>query len=195
MSRFGITNYKFIRRFDKEHLPNKHLAKFSLTKPSEISVFLKHMFAMKLISNTHFRYNLIIEDDAIFGENFSEILLKSLSQLPKYYDMYFVGSGCNLHMPSEFIQDGKFVYKKCLEPTSWGGDGATRCSDSYFVSTNCANNVWNKFKSLPAGQINLPLDWWLNKYAREASLAIFWLEPTIVSQGSETGLFKSAIRG
>ena len=40
--------------------------------------------------------------------------------------------------------------------------------------------------------INLPLDWWLNEVIRDLKLEIYWMEPTIVTQGSEKGKFKSS---
>jgi hypothetical protein len=40
--------------------------------------------------------------------------------------------------------------------------------------------------------ITLPLDWWLNQVIRDLKLEIYWMEPTIVTQGSGTGKFKSS---
>ena len=69
-----------------------------------------------------------------------------------------------------------------LHQNDFGGDGASRCSDSYIVNKKCAL----KYK------INVPSDFWINKAALDNKLKVYWSEPTIVSQGSESGLFKSS---
>jgi hypothetical protein len=45
--------------------------------------------------------------------------------------IYYIGDGCNLH-----IEPNKFIYEKGLYPTQWGGDGSSRCTDSYLVNKN-----------------------------------------------------------
>ena len=40
--------------------------------------------------------------------------------------------------------------------------------------------------------INMPSDWWLNKVIRDLKLEIYWMEPTIVTQGTQTGKYKSS---
>lgn len=42
-------------------------------------------------------------------------------------------------------------------------------------------------------KINLPIDLWLNKVIKDNKLKVYWSEPTIVSQGSQTGLFELSI--
>ena len=42
-------------------------------------------------------------------------------------------------------------------------------------------------------KINLPIDFWLNKVIADNKLKVYWSEPTIVSQGSQTGLFELSI--
>jgi hypothetical protein len=38
-------------------------------------------------------------------------------------------------------------------------------------------------------KIDTNIDWWLNIAARDNKLNVYWAEPTIVTQGSEGGLF------
>jgi hypothetical protein len=35
-------------------------------------------------------------------------------------------------------------------------------------------------------------DFWLNIAARDNNLEVYWAEPTIVTQGSQTGLFQTS---
>jgi len=152
-----------------------------------VSLILKHFWVYKEIS---IKYDcaLILEDDAILADNFVEILDKYMAELPADYDMLFIGDGCNLHMPN--IPD-KYIYEKCLHPTSLG-DGASRCSDSYIVNKKCAIKLYEYISHLNY-KINISSDFWINKAARDNNLKVYWSEPTIVSQGTENGLFKTSI--
>lgn len=48
--------------------------------------------------------------------------------------MLFISDGCNLHIENDKLISNKNIYEKSLEATIWGGDGCTRCIDSYLVS-------------------------------------------------------------
>lgn len=187
--RHNITDYEFIELFDKDSILDRYknlfVPKYRL---SMVSLILKHFWVYKEIS---IKYDcaLILEDDAILADNFVEILDKYMAELPADYDMLFIGNGCNLHMPN--ISD-KYIYEKCLHPTSWGGDGASRCSDSYIVNKKCAIKL-NEYISHLNYKINISSDFWINKAARDNNLKVYWSEPTIVSQGTENGLFKTSI--
>ena len=55
---------------------------------------------MELIQKSNFKYNLVLEDDAILDKDFVSKLTRGLKQLPDDYDMLFLGDGCNLHIES-----------------------------------------------------------------------------------------------
>jgi hypothetical protein len=55
----------------------------------------------------------------------------------------------------------------------------------YLVSKNCAIKLCHYIDN-----INLPTDHWLNFVAKDINLNMFWAEPTIAIQGSDTGLFQ-----
>jgi hypothetical protein len=96
-----------------------------------------------------------------------------MSYLPEDYDMLFIGDGCNLHIEKHKLISNKHIYEKCLYPTNWGGDGASRCSDSYIISKKCANKLCEYLKNLK-NKINLPSDWWLNVAARDNNFKVYW---------------------
>jgi GR25 family glycosyltransferase involved in LPS biosynthesis len=155
-----------------------------------LSLMLKHFWVYKEILEKY-DYALILEDDAILSDNFSKKLDLYMKQLPEDYDMLFIGDGCNFHIESHRIVNNKYIYEKCLYPTSWGGDGASRCSDSYIISKKCCNKLCEYLNNLNY-KINLNSDWWLNIAARDNNFKVFWAEPTIVTQGTENGLFNSS---
>jgi len=41
-------------------------------------------------------------------------------------------------------------------------------------------------------QTKLPSDWWLNVASRDNNFKIYWAEPTIVTQRTQTGLSTSS---
>lgn len=187
----NITDYEFIEKYDKEDLQDCDILLFDkCVKTSMISLMNKHFYAYKLIAK-NYENALILEDDVILSDNFTKILDKYISQLPQDYDMLFIGDGCNLHIEKHKLISNQNIYEKCLYPTSWGGDGASRCSDSYIISKKCANKLCEYINKLK-NKINLPSDWWLNVAARENNLKVYWAEPTIVTQGTQNGLFNSS---
>ena len=144
-----------------------------------------HVFG--IIANSYDQA-LILEDDAILCDNFLNKFNDYVKQVPADYDMVFIGDGCGLHIEKNLIKADKYIYKKCLYPTVWGGEGATRCTDSYIISKKCAKILCEYISNLKY-KIDTNIDWWLNIAARDNNLNVYWAEPTIVTQGSECGLF------
>lgn len=194
LNKLSLQNNIFIEKYDKENIPVDDLIKFDnkKIKLGSISLIRKHIYTMELIQKSNFNYNLVLEDDAILDKDFVPKLTRGLKQLPDDYDMLFLGDGANLHIESSKIKADQFIYKKCREPTNWGGNGATRCSDSIIISKKCATKICNYYQSMKENDINLPIDWWLNQVIRDLKLEIYWMEPTIVTQGSEKGKFKKS---
>jgi GR25 family glycosyltransferase involved in LPS biosynthesis len=187
----NITDYEFIEAFDKDTLSMSEKSIFVENfKLSMASLILKHFWVYSQIAE---KYDcaLILEDDIILSDNFSNTLNSYITQLPEDYDMFFIGNGCNLHIQRNKLVQGKFVYDKCLEPTSWGGHGATRCTDSYIVSKKCAKQLLEYIKNLK-NKIYYYSDHWLNVACIDNKFKIFWAEPTIVTQGTQVGKFKTS---
>ena len=184
-------NYHFIEDYDREKLLDKDLKIFDKNLSRSLcGLTLAHIDSYRKIINNDYKYNLIIEDDVIFDSQFKDKLKKGLKQLPDSYDMLFIGDGCDLHIPKNQLRPSKFVYKKCNEKTKWGGGGATRCTDSYLVSKKCAKKLINYVSQLKEHSVISPIDWWLNKIIKDLNLQIYWMEPTIVTQGSGSGSIK-----
>ena len=180
-----ITDYEFVD-IDRDDIHNYDLSKIDKSiKPALIAIFLSHSHAYKQISKFH-EQALVLEDDAIMDDNFMEKFTLYQNQLDPYFDMLFIGSGCNLHIEEHKIVEGKNVYRKYHEPTAWGGAGSTRCVDSYLVSKKCASKLCNYIDKLNTScLVTCEIDHWLNKVGKELDLLVYWAEPTIVSQGSE----------
>lgn len=186
----GILDYQFIEKYDKDEITDHESSLFNINyKKSTMSLHLKHNYVYNMIALTDSA--LILEDDVILCDNFIDKLNNYITQLPEDFDMLFIGDGCNLHIEKNKLIPKQNIYKKCLYPTSWGGDGASRCCDSYIVSKKCAKKLCEYINNLK-DKIRLPIDWWLNVAARDNNLKVYWSEPTIVTQGSQNGTFKTS---
>ena len=196
----NITNFEFVE-IDRDQLGSQNIDFFdSNYSNSQIAITLSHFYSYKQIANEKidnadnedtYDSALILEDDVILSENFMDKLNIYMSQLPTNFDMLFIGDGCNLHIEKHKLIPNKNIYEKCLYPTSWGGDGASRCTDSYIVSNKCAKQICKYINNLKV-KINLPIDWWINVASRENNFNVYWAEPTICTQGTQTGLFTSS---
>ena len=148
----------------------------------QIAVSLSHIYCYKEIAEKY-EYALIFEDDAVFNEMFSKNLHTYIEELPEDYDMLFIGDGCNLHIDKSLFLPNVNVYKTIY----------SRCTDSYIISKKCAKTILNYINSIQY-KIDEPIDTWLNRVIKDNNLIVYWAEPTIVSQGSQKGVFKSCIR-
>jgi GR25 family glycosyltransferase involved in LPS biosynthesis len=190
----NITNYEFVEKYDKEDITEKDLSIYTYNpsiRMSVVSLSLKKLYIYQQIRDYH-DYALILEDDAILCDNFMDKLNKYMTELPKTYDMLFLGSGLGFHIQPELILPNKHIYRKCLYPTPWGGDGCTRCADCYLMTKECAKKVcWYMYekKAKPRPHV----DFLLNNAARDMNFEVYWSEPTLAEQGSITGLFNTSV--
>lgn len=190
----NITDYEFIEFFDKDTLTEDDKKLFIPNfKPSMISLMLKHFYVYKEIASKY-SHALILEDDVILTNNFINILNNYMTQLPNNYDMLFIGNGCALHIDAKLQKPNQNIYlkdKNNLFNCGHHVHGISRCSDSYIVSNKCAKQLCHYIDNLQY-KINLPSDWWINLADKHNNFNIYWAEPTIVVQGTETGLYKSS---
>jgi GR25 family glycosyltransferase involved in LPS biosynthesis len=189
--KYNITEYEFIE-IDRDELDGYDLSLFENISNAYMAIGLSHIYAFKQIKN-NYDQAIIFEDDVILSDNFVKIFNNYMSQLPKDYDMFFFGAGCNLHIQANDLIPNKNIYEKGLYATHWGGDGCTRCLDSYVVSKKCAIKLCDYIDNIKY-KINLSTDWWLNIAARDNNFKVYWAEPTIACQGSENGLYVSSYK-
>ena len=189
--------YTFIEVYDKEDLNQIDLKKFSLNMQKQLNVlslFKKHIYTFQEILNSEYKYNLIFEDDVILNKHFTIYLEKALTQLPDNFDMLFIGDGCNIHIHPTFIEKDKYIYKKDVKPNKigkkWGGIGSVKCTDSFLINKKTCLKLLDYYNK---NIVYNPIDHWLNTVNIDLNLNIYWMEPTIVSQGSQNGVYKSSL--
>jgi GR25 family glycosyltransferase involved in LPS biosynthesis len=191
---------EFVEHFGRKNLLEEDLYIFDRRKkyrffgPSipevQMAITLSHLYAFKqLYENPDI--GLVLEDDAQFGDDLVGKIALCLSQIPADWDMLFIGNGSGLHIPKLEIKADKLVYLKSREETNWGGNGATRCTDSYLLTSKCAFKLI-EYSKRGDRRIRLPVDWWLNEAIRELSLNVYWAEPTFVTQGTQNGMYDTS---
>jgi len=145
----------------------------SLTK-AEKSLAWKHLLFLKEASQSS-QPCMILEDDAILFDNFVDVVNQLLEM--KDWDIIFPGSGCNLRLNGTGLI-------KVSHP-------ASKCTDSYIVTPDIAKRLISTMEK----SIDLAIDWELNYQMMLHNANVYWLEPPIVTQGSQCGIMRSSING
>ena len=192
---------EFITDYDKENLSDADLELFDTTvvTPSEMSLIRKHIACYERICKEGLNYAMIFEDDVTLAANFKDKLENYMEQLPKVWDLFFIGEGgsCKFHVPDHIIKKqppGTNVFYKSNYSSSWGGSGASRCADSYIVSNSAAYKML-AYLDRPEYKIAKEADHLLNEIALFNILKVYWAEPTLVTQESDNGKFKTSLDG
>jgi len=136
-------------------------------KYSEVSIALKHMKIIKEVLKNKYENVLILEDDVEFETDFVNKFNNYFSQLPKDYDMCYIGSCCGLHTT---MIPGKNVYKM----------NTSRCAHAYLMSRNFCEKIIDEIKNINDG-----VDWYYNVLIDKYNLNNYWFEPSIVSQSDK----------
>jgi GR25 family glycosyltransferase involved in LPS biosynthesis len=190
LEKYKLTNYEFVE-IDRDELNKYDTTIFDNTLFNVYkAINLSHIHCYREIADKY-EFGLILEDDAILDENFTEKLSKYLRQLPKDYDMLFIGGHPTLRIEDSKTIPEIHVYEKGHEMTDWGGHGATRTTASYIVSKQCAVKLM-KYIQNSNHKISKQIDFWLNDVLKDGAFKVYWGEPSIVEQGSNTGKTKTS---
>lgn len=183
LSENNILNYDWIEFFDVENWDIDELkkkypnifntnSKGEFLKKSVISLALKHIWIIEDIYKNNYSNCLILEDDVLLEENFTNRFNQYMSQLPNDWDLCWVGSCCGLH--AQQIEN-LFVYKSNF----------SRCTHAYCISQNGVLKIKDKLND-----VNDAIDWYFNHLIVENNLNNYWIEPALAYQNGnfETSL-------
>ncbi|HCY38077.1 MAG: hypothetical protein DKM50_09230 [Candidatus Margulisiibacteriota bacterium] len=152
---------------------------YRILKKSEISLTMKHLYAFSHALAQDSEYSLFLEDDVVFCDNFVAIFDHMFQGLPADADAVFIGNGCNLRIKAP-LPDVHFY---------WRDHPACKCTDSFLLKKSALAKILTTIKPF-----NLPIDFELCYQFQLHNLKVYWLEPPIVIQGSQVGLYESAIQ-
>jgi GR25 family glycosyltransferase involved in LPS biosynthesis len=146
----------------------------------EVAVTIAHVETLRKIARGRDKWALVFEDDAVLDPSFGERFDEYFRQLPTDAEMVFIGSCCGLEI--EETEPGRRFYRK--------DNPATKCSDATVVSRRAANAVLRTIVPFV-----LTIDWELNYQLARHGVVVYWLEPPLVTQGSQSGAYASSLRG
>lgn len=172
-----IDNYEFISDYDVDEwdvdkIKNEFPKIFDLNpkgrklKYSEISLSLKHIKIIKEVAKKY-EYALVLEDDVILCDSFKKEFLKTFEQLPKDWDLAWVGTCCNLYSKPH---DGMRISRT----------NGSRCTHAYIISNQCARKILDELKNCNDGS-----DFYYNYLIEKYQLNNYWFEPPLAIQNTE----------
>jgi len=165
-----------------ERIIERYFAKDNNLSAAQKSCALKHITALEKIVKSNGAFSLVLEDDAVFGKEFSLGLQRALTQSAQFLDhkVIYIGSGGNFFTPKSQRKPGQYLYL--------GARG--RFTDSYLIDSDTAQKRLDWIKT---HKISRAIDNQFDSIDKELGIKIIWLEEPIVEQGSKNGLFLSAI--
>lgn len=146
---------------------------------AEISVTIKFGKTLQIMKQLNDEMFITFDDDVILCNDFENKFYEYLKKTPSDWDAIYFGSGAGLK-PEKIIHD-QFVYLK--------SHPASRCLDSVLLKNKTVkdlSNTWFPF--------SLISDWEIGYQHFLHNHKVYWWEPGLVLQGSENGLFQSAVK-
>jgi len=142
---------------------------------AEISVYLKQEAVYRDMVAKGVDVALVLEDDAILGDDFKKRLSDYLMHLPADFDVVFLGESCGAHLP-------------LTDNSHFARASSCRSVSGYLVTQNCAG-LFCKY----LGRIDQPIDLKLNVIIATHGLNAYWSEPPLLGNGSEQGIYKHSL--
>ena len=177
---------------EKFHLP---LTRERGPSPGEASLIINHVFLAQHIRRNYAAGTfLVLESDAILGSNFSTLLKTFLVELQERQDLeldvMFLGDcmGNVVTSPQEGVHLYKASKARCTDSLVWSYAGIVRFIDYY--EKRARSEVPNQ-----EPLYSEPMDFVLENFHNGVdNPGLYWTYPSIVTQGSQHGLFSSHLR-
>jgi GR25 family glycosyltransferase involved in LPS biosynthesis len=164
----------------QQRMPSYYSPGLYPLKPEEVSLALKHKNALERAFKSNSDIFLFLEDDAIVEIEFIKKLSNFIDSIPKDWDAAFIGQAVDKRIPESEIVEGKYWYKKDFP--------ADRCTDSILFTKKAVSRLYNAMESR---KICFPIDHEYSYWFRQLNMNVYWLEPPLVTQGSQCGIFDS----
>lgn len=153
---------------------------------AECSCAIKHLIALKAIAQGRDEFGLVLEDDAVFDERLVQKITELTVAEKDKWDACFLGEGCG-----ENFQRSKLIKSKPLSFDLFEvPHPATNCTEAYLIKKETAKEIYTACRPF-----HLPMDFELGYQFAALDSKVAWLYPSVVSQGSKTGKYDSAIEG
>ena len=186
--RLGL-EFEWVLEHDKDELDPAVLDVYGYWQtdmpPEAISCSLKHIAAWERIAAGQAAGGLVLEDDVLIDvQHFETVVHDCLAELQRDWlgrGCICFGDGGALYVPWTKIKKGRRLYRAEF----------ARMGDSYWIDRQTAVM---RLDWLRQNGFTKPADHLIDTIDRALGLPILWSVPTVVSQGSHTGLFRSSIQ-
>ncbi len=170
----NILNYEFRNLYQRENLTDeikKKYLKYTHLKDPQICITIEHIETYKEIVNngTYDNWYLILEDDAIFCENFLVLLNKYMSNIP---------------LDAEYLDICDYI--KINSENMWERKYKTRTNCSYLVNKRTCEKILNTI--IP---FKKAIDPELDEQMRIHDIKTYWSNISLIKHGSHHNYYPS----
>jgi hypothetical protein len=180
----NVSNFSFKDDCDRENLTQERIQKWATEKAQKrldrgtLAVNIAWWETLEEIQNME--TVLIIEDDAIFCDDFLQLFEKALGNLPDDFDIGWISDGFGFHIGEKFQQQGQWWYKS---------PGANRTTCGVLIKGSAAKKILENYPKFDA-----IVDAHLTEICDLLPLSSYWIEPTLITQGTQRGVYDSCLR-
>jgi glycosyl transferase family 25 len=189
-------DFTFVNDGDQADLTMEIISKnfkYGLNKIcGETSCTYKHFLAYRDMIDNNINYALIFENDIFLDKNFEQAVFKAIDEIENINnhkenkiflsleDSYFK------FVKGSERKKGQTVYK--IDRNTYGRNYLSRCAGAYLINLSCAKALIKEVDTNKSSDI---IDWFITNCARKELIDIYWLHPTIATQGSRNGMIVS----
>ena len=159
---------------------------FRILNDAEISCTIKHIIALKKISEQEDDFCLIVEDDIIpiFEDTFDKIN-SIIQQAPESWDCIFLGEGCG----KDFILSKINKAEKISENLYKVPPPSANCTEAFLIKKEAAKRIYESI--IP---FQLVIDYELSYQFYKLNMNVYWSIPPLFYQGSKSGEYIPTLR-
>jgi len=193
--------FKFILAGDQEDLTAEIKNSYFTQSMQEcyskgaISCTYKHILALEDMIKNNISYGIIFENDIFLSGNFTNAVNKAIAEVKerniKNFYLSLEDSLLVFVKGSERVK-GRTVYKIERGKYNVKNGYNTRCAGAYIVDLEAAKSVVEEVKKNKCAQVS---DWFWTHLVSSNIVDLYYLHPTVASQGSHNGRLGSLFAG
>ena len=123
----------------------------------------------------------VIEDDAVFPADFLATFTRYRAALAVPFDLAFFGASCGLGESGGDTGEDRRLFVRQLR---------TRSMSGYLITASTCRRLLAELDDRPIGE---PIDHTVDRFIRAHSLNVWWSDPPLLHNGSETGRFEHSL--
>jgi glycosyl transferase family 25 len=180
-------DHQFINDGDKKDLSEVILDRYFKGELHQCSAAAscayKHILAYENMIANHIHLALVLEDDIFLSKNFSDLLNKAIVEIKQRNLKNFIVSLEDSSL--QYVKGSERNRQQLLYKKVHG-----RMTGAYLVDLVAANIMMNEIEQNKCGD---NIDWFHNRSSEKEIINMYWMHPTIATQGSLTGSISSLI--